>query len=293
MSHGWCALQPFYLDHTQRKLRRILRLGETAVSVEMMDQRDSAVTLNLRSPHRLSPKEVQALKKQISHVLRLDESLADFYSALSGAADNGRFQWILKVRAGRLLRSPEIFEDVVKMMCTTNCAWSATERMVENLVQKLGTRFDSATAAFPKPEQLAAASQDFLVKEIRAGYRSAYLLEFAEKTANGLMDFSRWPRLTEEELYKQLQSIKGIGPYAAGNLLRLLGHYRHLALDTWCRPRFSELYRGGRKVSDKTIVRHYRPYGKWSELVMWLDLTREWFDNDQDNAFEQQFPATS
>ncbi len=282
MSHGWCSLSPFYLDQSQRRLHRILRLNERAVSVEMMDTGEGAVRLNVQSKQRLNTGEVKTLREQIASVLRLDESLTEFYCALAGAADSGKYEWIPKVRAGRLLRGPDVFEDVVKMMCTTNCAWSATERMVENLVQKLGTRFDQTRAAFPTPQELAAAGHGFLVKEIRTGYRSAYLLEFAENTASGRIDFNRWTGLMEEELFKELQSIKGIGPYAAGNLLRLLGHYRHLALDSWCRPRFSELYRSGRKVSDKTIARHYRAYGKWSGLVMWLDLTRDWFDGKQE-----------
>ncbi len=99
------------------------------------------------------------------------------------------------------------------------------------------------------------------MQEIRTGYRSRYLLELAQRVASGELDFSRWFQLDEDELYKEIVSIKGVGPYAAGNLMRLLGHYRHLALDSWCRPQYSKIYRNGRKVSDRTIARHYRKYG--------------------------------
>lgn len=276
-SHGWCALRPFVLDQTRRRLTRVLRSSEGPVLVEMTGVPSAAVQLVLRSHHPLSKPDFSALKKQIACMLRLDESLEAFYAALASVSANGEFDWIPKERAGRLLRSPEIFEDVVKMICTTNCAWSATERMVENLVNKLGTRFDEHHADFPTAQQLAAASEKFLVEEIRTGYRSSYLLEVARKVASGNLDFSRWRFLNEDELYKEIVSIKGVGPYAAGNLLRLLGHYQHLALDSWCRPQYSKIHRQGRKVSDKTIARHYGKYGRWSGLVLWLDLTREWF----------------
>lgn len=41
------------------------------------------------------------------------------------------------------------------------------------------------------------------------------------------------------------------------------------------------MYRQGRKVSDKMIARHSRKYLPWSGLVMWLDLTRDWFDEEE------------
>ena len=37
-----------------------------------------------------------------------------------------------------MMQSPTVFEDVVKTVCTTNCTWSATVRMVDALVSELG-----------------------------------------------------------------------------------------------------------------------------------------------------------
>jgi len=276
-SHGWCALQPFILNRPRRRLTRVLRSSQGPVLVEMASDERGILELAIRSNSALSRTDITALKKQVAVMLRLDESLESFYATLRRVAAGGEFDWVRKERAGRLLRSPELFEDVVKMICTTNCAWSATERMVENLVNKLGTRFDNEYADFPTAKQLAGASEEFLVREIRTGYRSSYLLDLARSVASGQVDFSIWLTLKEDELYKKILGIKGVGPYAAGNLMRLMGHYRHLALDSWCRPQYSKIYRNGRKVSDKTITRHYGKYGEWSGLVLWLDLTREWF----------------
>jgi len=284
-SHGWCALQPFVLDKPHRRLTRVLRSAQGPVLVEMTSDTSEVLQLVVRSRLPLTKPDVTALKKQVVVMLRLDESLESFYATLDLVAANGQFAWIRQERAGRLLRSPDLFEDVVKMICTTNCAWSATERMVANLVNKLGTRFDETHADFPTARQLAAASEEFLVREIRTGYRSRYLLEFAERVSSGDLDFSRWFHLDEDDLYKEIVSIKGVGPYAAGNLMRLLGHYRHLALDSWCRPQYSKIHRNGRTVSDKTIARHYGKYGQWRGLVLWLDLTREWFGDVSDRPF--------
>jgi N-glycosylase/DNA lyase len=246
---------------------------------------DGRVDLTIKARHPLDTKSLGQIKAQVIHMLRLDESLQEFYLTLRQARGNGEFDWIPKVRAGRLLRAPSIFEDIVKMICTTNCAWSATQRMVSHLVRKLGTPFEETVSCFPEPQQLAGATGKFLEEEIRTGYRSAYLIQLAERVATGQLKFDRWQTLREDALYREILSIKGVGPYAAGNLLRLLGHYQYLALDSWCRPKYAEIYRQGRMASDKTIARHYRKYGRWSGLVLWLDLTRDWFEQEERRPF--------
>jgi hypothetical protein len=74
--------------------------------------------------------------------------------------------------------------------------------------------------------------------------------------------------------------VKGVGPYAAGNILKLLGHYDRLGIDSWCRKQFFEIHRNGRKTTDRVIERHYQPYGKWRGLFFWLDLTKPWYDKE-------------
>ena len=119
--------------------------------------------------------------------------------------------------------------------------------MVGNMVCKLGNSFSQGYADFPSPAQLASTTETFLIEEIRSGYRSAYILQFAENVASGRLDLNLWEQLDSKTLYQELMSIKGIGPYAAGNLMRLLGHYEQLALDSWCRQKFSNLHKGGEK----------------------------------------------
>jgi hypothetical protein len=72
-------------------------------------------------------------------------------------------------------------------------------------------------------------------------------------------------------------SVKGIGEYAAGNIMKLLGRYDYLGLDSWVRKKFSELHRGGRKTSDTSIERHYKQFGKWKGLFFWLEMTKDWY----------------
>ena len=77
-------------------------------------------------------------------------------------------------------------------------------------------------------------------------------------------------------LFDEMRTVKGIGPYAAGNLLKLAGRYDYLGLDSWVRGKYFELRRSGRPVKDSTIEKDYLQFGKWRGLLFWLEMTRDW-----------------
>ena len=279
LSHGWCTLQPFFLDRPRRLLLRVLQLPSQPALAELQEQNDGRVRVRVSSPGPLGDLDLKAAGAAVAHILRLGESLAEFHRELAHRDRRGRFAWVPRARAGRLLRAPSFFEDMVKMICTTNCSWKATQRMVTGMVQKLGTRLDSDYCCFPTPEQLAGSTARFLSREVGCGYRSGYLIELAQQVSSGRLPSGDWAALTGEEAHRRLMATKGIGPYAAGNLLKLLGHYDHLSLDSWVRPKFAAVH-GLKKVpDDSAIQRHYRRFGRWQGLVLWLDLTRDWFED--------------
>src|SRR5437660_5187445 len=122
-------------------------------------------------------------------MLRLDDDMAGFYGAMSTETE---FSWIPLQGAGRLLRSPTVFEDLVKMICTTNCSWALTETMVTRLVNNLGEAAPDGRKAFPTAAAMAKVSEKFYRDEIRSGYRAPYLKELAERVASGSLDVEAW-----------------------------------------------------------------------------------------------------
>jgi N-glycosylase/DNA lyase len=276
-SHGWCALPPFSTSEDRTVLTRIVRLiDRTIVKIDIRSQNRVELTVEAHAAKSLSKAQKADLKTQIASCMRLNEDFVEFYRFIKPSP---QYRWILKAGAGRLLRAPTLFEDIVKMICTTNCSWALTEIMTGNLTKIFGQEFDGTAYTFPEPETIAGSTESFLRKHIRAGYRSPYILEFAERAADKTLDVESWRRepLPTEELFKRLRSIKGIGEYAAGNLLRLLGHYDRLGLDSWVRGKYYELHHAGRKVSDSTIEKHYSSFGMWRGLVFWLEMTQHWF----------------
>lgn len=204
-------------------------------------------------------------------MFRLDEDFGPFYRSI---ADDDQLAWAAG-GAGRLLASPTVFEDVVKTICTTNCAWSGTIRMVGALVEHLGE------GAFPTPLQMAKAPPEFYAGVARAGYRGPYLLALARDVVLKKIDLERLrPQygLTDEEVEAALLGINGVGPYACAHIMLLLGRYHRLVFDSWTRPAYLKLV-GRRKMSDRSIERRFKRYGNFAGLAFWLLLTRDWTDS--------------
>ncbi|MEO8649503.1 MAG: hypothetical protein ABI539_10085, partial [Acidobacteriota bacterium] len=81
----------------------------------------------------------------------------------------------------------------------------------------------------------------------------------------------------------EIKGIKGVGDYAAENLLKLLGRYDGLALDSWLRSQYYKKHNREKICPDKKIEKHYKQFGHWKGLAIWCDLTKRWFDEKQMN----------
>ena len=179
-----------------------------------------------------------------------------------------------------MARGASVFEDVVKTICTTNCTWSATVRMVGALVHHLGEESAGGHGrAFPTPGAMAAAPEAFYRDVAKAGYRGAYLRTLAASVADGSLDLEALAAadIADDELERHLLALPGVGPYAAAHIMMLIGRHSRLILDSWTRPKYARL-NGGRKASDRTIERRFRRYGRYAGLAFWLFLTRDWVE---------------
>jgi len=276
-SHGWYNLAPFKFDETTGTLRYVFAEGGKSKPVTAAVEskgRTLMITLD-RSVSDRSP-----ILDKIRHIFRLDDDLTGFYE---GFCQN-ELSWVRKRGAGRLLRSPTVFEDLVKTMCTTNCSWGLTEKMVSNLVEMLGEKgSDGKGAAFPTAEAMASQDEKFYRSEIKAGYRSPFFVELADSVASKMVDPEEWlnSELPTPELKKQIKSVKGIGDYAAENMLKLIGRYDGLALDSWLRAQFYKKHNGSKACSDKKIEKRYSRFGEWQGLAIWCDMTEHWHNQER------------
>jgi N-glycosylase/DNA lyase len=275
-SHGVASLPPSRIDEEAWTLEVTLPIPRGARTVGVASATDESAAVEVVGA--VGARGHTALLAQLRHMFRLDEDLSPFYLV---ARDDPQLAWAA-AGAGRMLRSPTVFEDVVKTICTTNCAWGGTVRMVTALVDNLGVRAPGGRRTFPSADAMAAAGEDFYRDVARAGYRGAYLRALADDVASGALDLEELtdPDLPVDEIEARLLSLPGVGPYAAAHvMLTSLGRYSRLVLDSWTRPAYAKL--AGRKAADRTIERKFRRYGDFAGLAFWLLLTRGWVPDER------------
>src|SRR3954447_11175117 len=100
-SHGWCELKPFEIDIEAWRLSCVIRGEDRTPRYIKLSETLNGISID-------GPTD-QVVEEGVKHVLRLDEDLEEFYTLLERYE---ALSWVRSKRAGRLLRSPTVFEDL-------------------------------------------------------------------------------------------------------------------------------------------------------------------------------------
>jgi 3-methyladenine DNA glycosylase/8-oxoguanine DNA glycosylase len=268
-SHGWQRLAPFERDSHGDSLTYVDRLTSGRVVALMMKEAPEGVDLQVNET--LEPEENDEIIQKVTWMLGLKQDFTEFYNL---ARTEPRLAHVEKRAQGRILRCPTLFEDLVKTILTTNTTWSGTIRMVAGLVDQFGDPLpeEPQRRAFPTPEQIAVADEARLRNETRLGYRAPYILEIAQAVAGGSLDLEvfKSEEIPTEQLHKRLLGIKGVGRYAAANLMMILGHYDHLPVDSWALKMVSQEWYDGDPIGEAQVHEAFQGWGKWKGLAYWF-----------------------
>ncbi len=291
-SYGYFLLAPNHWDPVSSTLFRVLDLaqGPTVVRVNQagpvqgvrrrLDLSLCGNPLRVQASRTLTRPEQAQTKRLLSRMLRLDED-----AALLAAFHRVDPRWKRSGR-GRLMRSPTLFEDVIKTVTSCNVTWPGTIQMNRRLCEVLGSPIRSGDAfpfrrTFPTAEKLGRTRAATLRGRCRLGYRDGRLIQLARlfrarKTGDAALD-AGWfedAGTGDDAIYEVLLSLPGIGPYAASNIMQLLGRYGRLPLD-------SESVRHGRDVlgyvgTDAQVMKkvgvHFAPFGEHAFRSYWFEM---------------------
>ena len=281
--HGWYALAPFRWLSESETLERVDRLPSGIVYTVRLrsapDFDDGRRGVELEASPSPSAADARELSARARRMLRLDENLSDFHARCRRSR---ALRPVAELGAGRLLRSPDLWEDVMKGICTTNVTWERTRRMVEALTMLGPTPLDGSTRAFPTPTEVLEAGSEFLLKEVGAGYRARSMLKLAEGVADGTINLSipDHPDAPSSERLAALEALPGIGPVTAGYLAMLLGSYDFLTLDSSTRA-FAVRTFGEAAADPRKLARKYARFGPWRALAFWC---QRWLTGEQVQA---------
>lgn len=274
LSHGWRMLPPFSWDENSGALAYTYQSAAGDVLQLRLRGRPDGVQAQLSAGAPLAPSLEAELRGAVRRMLNIDWDATAFYAAMRAHEGYG---WLEAERRGRILIAPSLWEDLAKVLLTTNCSWSQTVNMSRQLCQ-LGAPHPKIADchAFPKPTRIATLDFEDFAGSVRAGYRSAYLHELATTIASGDIDLDAWLTLDSEALFKAVKSLKGFGDYAAGTIARMYRRFDRLAIDTACHAMFAHRHNGGLKGSVDDIKAHYAKFGRWRGLVLWMDIMRHY-----------------
>jgi 3-methyladenine DNA glycosylase/8-oxoguanine DNA glycosylase len=279
-SYGYFLLWPNFWDPGTRTLSRVLDVGGGPVGIVIAQREGAGSSLRLTLSRAVSAAERGELKRQVSRMLRLDEdadTIGEFHRV------DPRWK---RAGYGRLFRSPTFFEDVIKTVTSCNIQWPGTIEMNRRLCHVVGERLVLPASrkggaplelhSFPSAAKMARTRPATLRARCRVGYRDARLVELARLFRSGKVD-PAWfedPATPEAEIHEALLELPGVGPYAAANILQLLGRYGRLPLDT-------ESVRHGKTVLGftgtssqimKRVHEHYAPFGEHAFRSYWFEL---------------------
>lgn len=265
-SHGWYQLAPNYADADKTILQRPYQLENgKPVRLIMRAGKFHTLIIHIKGQEIISSRDRNNIMNAVSNMFNLGQRLTPFYKEMSKTEG---YEWIAEKKPARLLASPTVWEDLAKTLLTTNTSWANTIKMAERM-----TAIDPYHI-FPSAETICVMSPDEFAEQVGMGYRAPYLYEAAERVVSGEVDVESWRSLDSDSLYKAITDLKGFGDYAAGTLMRLMGHYDKLAIDTVARKAY-ETVTGNPPESDSDIREYYEKFGEWRGLVLWMDCIRD------------------
>ncbi len=127
--------------------------------------------------------------------------------------------------------------------------------IIERLCERYGDKLKCGGYSFPDANTLASIKLEELL-EIKAGFRTKYILDAANKLSSGFIDIEYIKSADIDEARSQLMQIKGVGPKVAECVL-LFGFYRLEAfpIDVWIKRALDYYY------PEDGFPEYAKPYG--------------------------------
>ncbi len=102
------------------------------------------------------------------------------------------------------------------------------------------------------------------------------MIELARIVDSGELDVAHLedPATSDDDVRDALLELPGIGPYAANNMLQLLGRYGHVPCDTETMRHAKAVlgFQGNARSIEKQVREHYAPFGAHVFRSYWFEM---------------------
>ncbi len=167
----------------------------------------------------------------------------------------------------RILRQ-ERWETLCSFIISQNNNIPRIKKIIASLSERCGERIETAGMcehgagefeySFPTPEKVASLGIDGL-RELKVGFRAAYILDAATKVASGELDLREIAEMPFDECVESLMKIKGVGMKVAScTALFCMEKFDAFPIDVWIR-----------KVLDEKFPKNFDPasLGKYAGIA--------------------------
>jgi len=269
-THGWFQLPPFYWNEEAGELVWAVRLNGAVSPVRIKPLRETKAYARLRFDID-DPAAQEIVEQKFSYIMNLDLDLAEFYQL---CREDGVLAQVPQRGIGRLMRAESLYEDIFKSICGANVRWKQAVKMIHNIAQLGDVAAGTDFHVFPTAVQVLETGELFLKEKGRVGYRSGYLIDLAQRFANGEADAAAVENgeMNADELKKYFLSFKGIGKTTAHYLLALHGHFEEMSVDSLVIKYMSQRHFNGVAPSEKEVLQFYHHYGRWRYLAYWMEF---------------------
>ncbi len=137
----------------------------------------------------------------------------------------------------------EPWETLCSFIISQNNNIKRIKGIISRLCENFGEGKDGYFT-FPKPKKIANLTLDDL-SVLRSGFRAKYILDAAQKIANGEIDLYNLKNLPVDTAREELMKIKGVGPKVAD--CALLFSHKHIEAfpkDVWIKRAMEVLFQG-------------------------------------------------
>ncbi len=231
---------------------------------------DAPVALSVRGPETVTKGMFSAGESALRHLLAFDLDLGPFYKLARG--DPHLAPLVRKFRGLRPVRYLDLFEALVTAITTQQVNLAFGGRIRSRLVKRWGEKLrigNETHFAFPRPERLARARVDTLLKMQFSGRKAEYVIGVAQAAAEGELEAESFRDLPLEEAVERLCALRGVGRWSAEQALyRALGRIDALpGGDLGVQKVVAQYYFGERRVDEKRVRETARRWEPWGSLA--------------------------
>lgn len=167
----------------------------------------------------------------------------DYHKIITAISGNEILCKAAQFGSGIRVLNQEPWETLCSFIISQNNNIKRIKGIIERLCEGFGENMGDYHT-FPTAQRLSTLSLDDL-SVLRSGFRAKYILDAAQKVANGEVDLNSLKNIAVDDARNELMKIKGVGPKVAD--CALLFSHKHIEAfpkDVWIKRAMQVLFNG-------------------------------------------------